>query len=206
MIDREKIAKSYNYAADAYLEARPAFDNSRYLEMVATHLEPGASILDLGCGAGVPADKALSEMGFSVHGIDISERQVELARQHVPGASFEVRDMSELRDGEYGVDAIVSLYAVYHIPRETHPELFKKLHSFLTDNGILFVLMGAKDWVGTKDSFYGVQMAWSMYGPDANRELIEKAGFQIIVDEIDTAGGERHQAIIAKKLPTIIQD
>ena len=198
-MDKELIAQGYDEVAERYLEIRPGFDNARYLQTVAGLLHPGASILDLGCGAGTPADSMLADSGFSVHGIDISAKQIELAQQHVPTGTFEVRDMNCLVEGEYAVDAIVSLYAIYHTPRETHPELFKKLHSFLSDGGLLFALMGAKEWEGTKDSFYGVQMSWSMHGSEANRRMIEDAGFEIMIDEIDTAGGERHQAILARK-------
>lgn len=198
-MDKELITHGYDEVADRYLEIRPGFDNSQYLEMVGGLLRPNSRVLDLGCGAGVPAGRMLADMGHEVHGIDISSRQIELAQQHVPTGSFEVRDMNSLEDGEYSVDAIVSLYAIYHTPRETHPELFRKLYSFLPEGGVMFALLGAKDWEGTKNSFYGVQMSWSMYGPEANRQMIEEAGFTIELDEIDTTGDERHQAILARK-------
>ena len=46
------------------------------------------SVLDLGCGPGVPFDAVLEDHGCSVVGVDISERHVELARKNVPSGRF----------------------------------------------------------------------------------------------------------------------
>jgi SAM-dependent methyltransferase len=62
----------------------------------ALELEPGMRVLDVGCGPGRHA-RALAERGISVHGIDISDRFIELARQHAPdGATFERLDARHL--------------------------------------------------------------------------------------------------------------
>jgi SAM-dependent methyltransferase len=71
-------------------------------------LLPGERILDVGCGPGRNAHE-LARRGFVVHGIDISERFVELAREDAPdGATFERMDARDLPyDGEF--DAVICL-------------------------------------------------------------------------------------------------
>ena len=49
----------------------------------ALGLEPGMRVLDVGCGPGRHAH-ALGRLGLVVHGVDISERFVELARRDAP--------------------------------------------------------------------------------------------------------------------------
>ncbi len=62
----------------------------------ALGLEPGMRVLDVGCGPGRHA-YALAERGIAVHGIDISRRFIELARQDAPeGATFERLDARNL--------------------------------------------------------------------------------------------------------------
>jgi SAM-dependent methyltransferase len=71
-------------------------------------LEAGMRVLDVGCGPGRHAH-ALAVLGIEVHGVDISERFVELARANAPaGATFERLDARRLPfDGEF--DAAISL-------------------------------------------------------------------------------------------------
>jgi hypothetical protein len=57
--------------------------------------------------------------------------------------------------------------------------------------------MGSGDWEGVEDDFHGAEMFWSHYGPETNRKLVEQAGFQVAIDEIDTTANEAHQIIIA---------
>lgn len=52
----------------------------------AAQLPSGASILDLGCGAGAPVSTTLVDLGFRVAGIDGSPRLVEAYRARVPHA------------------------------------------------------------------------------------------------------------------------
>ena len=55
-----------------------------WVDELASLLESGARILDLGCGAGIPATKILAHAGLEVLGNDISEVQIERARSLVP--------------------------------------------------------------------------------------------------------------------------
>ena len=72
------------------------------------NLVEGARILDVGCGPGRHSLE-LARRGFQVHGIDISQKFVDLAvEQNVPGASFERLDAREMNfEGEF--DAVICL-------------------------------------------------------------------------------------------------
>jgi SAM-dependent methyltransferase len=71
-------------------------------------LEPGARVLDVGCGPGRHA-RALAAQGIEVVGVDISDRFIELARLDAPpSATFLRLDARRLAfDGEF--DAVISL-------------------------------------------------------------------------------------------------
>ncbi|MGB8858902.1 MAG: class I SAM-dependent methyltransferase [Ilumatobacteraceae bacterium] len=76
--------------------------------MTALSLQPGMRVLDVGCGPGRHAYE-LARRGLVVHGIDISERFVELAQADAPeGATFERLDARRLHfDGEF--DLVICL-------------------------------------------------------------------------------------------------
>jgi cyclopropane fatty-acyl-phospholipid synthase-like methyltransferase len=193
------VKDSYDKIAPMYARERNQFENNEHLNRLVNLLNPNSLVLDVGCGSGLPVDQYLIDYGHRVIGIDVSEKQIELARKNVPEGIYEQKDMLDLKEYEYNVDAIVSFYAVFHTPREQHEDILRKCHSYLTGEGLLLVTMGASDWEG-KENFHGEEMWWSHYGPEKNKKIIESAGFAIIFDEIDTTGGEKHQVILAKNI------
>lgn len=192
------VRRGYDEVAERYLDARDQWKSVPYLDRLLARLKPGSQILDVGCGSGIPIDSYLTAKGHEVIGIDISPRQVELASENVPDARFEIRDMLDLHRGEFSVDAVVSFYAIFHTPRETHAETLRTFSSYLPPDGVVLVSMGAGEWEGEED-FHGAPMWWSHYGADKNRELIEGAGLRVIHEAIDSSGDERHQIILAEK-------
>ena len=197
--DKDLVRKGYDKIAARYMLVRKQYVNHRYLERLNNLLKPGSVILDLGCGAGKPIDRFFIDNGHNVIGVDISKKQIKLAKSNVPEARYTVKDISNLKREEYQVEAVVSFYVILHIPRETHEELFSKINSFLPAGGLILLTMGSSEWEGIED-FYGTKMYFSHYGPEKNKEIIERAGFEVILDEIDASRGEERQVILARKM------
>ena len=63
-------------------------------ELCGELLQPGARVLDVGCGNGFTAGEFLKR-GCEVVGVDLSESGVALARRVYPGARFEVLPADE---------------------------------------------------------------------------------------------------------------
>lgn len=195
---RKSVKDAYNLCADAYGLNRDIFPNQKYLEKLNTHLKANSQILDVGCGAGIPVDDYLVLKGHHLTGVDISEKQIELAKINVPEATYLVGDMSEMDFQKNSFDAIVSFYAIFHIPKEDHLELIKSIYGFIKDDGLFLATLGYEEWEGCEE-FHGVTMHWSHYGMDKNLELLKQAVFEIIFAEVDESGGERHLVVLAKK-------
>ena len=198
-MNKKLVKDGYNQIAESYLQTRDQFKNLKYLEKFIKLLKPGSKILDLGCGAGKPIDEFLVKKGFRVIGLDIAEKQIGLAKKNVPEGEFYLQDMSLLKKKEHQVDAIVSFYAVFHIPREKHQDLFKIINSYLPKDGVILITMGSSCWEGEEDDFHGAKMYWSHYDSGKNKEIIKNAGFEILFEEIDKNGGEKHQIVIGQK-------
>lgn len=197
------VKAGYNQVAEVYNQSRKDLKSTKYLSRFLELVKPNSFILDLGCGNAEPIDTALTAKGHSVIGIDISETQVRLARQNCPGGSFSVGDLLSLKPKQYNVDAVVSYYTIFHTPKSTHADTLAKINSFIPIGAPILISMGDRDWEGMHD-FYGTKMYSSHYTPSTNRKIVEAAGFQILLDEIDTSGREKHQIIIAKKIKNVL--
>ena len=151
----------------------------------------GGTILDLGSGPGVPFDRHLVDEGFSVTGIDISEKHIEMAMNLVPEARFIHGDFVEYAFDEK-FDAIMSLYTIFHIPRSLHSAIFKKMHGWLKKDGVILVSMGTTDTPVDVQEFVGAEMAWSSFSIDDNLRLITDAGFETMLTVDDNRNPEEH--------------
>ncbi len=99
-----------DHMGEAYLRYSFTKGTSQEVDHVvsALGLEPGMRVLDVGCGPGRHSHE-LARRGFLVHGIDISQRFVDIATQNAPhGATFERLDARDLSfDAQF--DAAVCL-------------------------------------------------------------------------------------------------
>jgi SAM-dependent methyltransferase len=103
---RALVRRGYDAISLAYRSddgdaaASSAEDVSRYAGWVAELaglLRPGARVVDLGCGAGIPATRELASHGLQVLGVDFSD----MAALHLRPAS---------------ADAVAAFYSLIHVP------------------------------------------------------------------------------------------
>ncbi|MHA1556827.1 MAG: class I SAM-dependent methyltransferase, partial [Candidatus Heimdallarchaeota archaeon] len=155
-----------------------------------------------GCGAGLPFAKYLSEQ-FQVIGIDISERQIELAIQNVPNASFFRKDMTSLNFPNDYFGGILAYYSIIHVPREEHEDLFRNFYRMLKPDGVaLFSLISTDDPIYINNDFFGEKMYWSGFDAESNIALLEAIGFETIWTKIvkDVLGEDgNHLFVLIRK-------
>src|SRR5437773_36989 len=89
----------------AFVPAGDRHARDSWLARLDAVLAPGARILDLGCGPGVPTARRHAEQ-FDVTGVDISERQIEAAREAVPSGRFIIADMTDIEFSPASFDAV----------------------------------------------------------------------------------------------------
>lgn len=158
------VSRGYDLVAERYTEgAKRTRERDRYTRVVLEFLPPGALVLDLGCGAGIPTTRRLARR-FRVMGVDVSGRGVELARGNVPGARFVRADMTALDVAPASFDAVTAFYSITHVPREEHAGLLRRIAAWLRPGGLLVAAMGAEsvegsvqeDWLGA--TMYFIQL------------------------------------------------
>ena len=153
-------------------------------ELVA-HLEPGARVLELGCGGGTPETRRLAER-FALTGVDISPRQVERARAAIPGAEFVCADFTRLELPAGSFDAVCSFYVLNHVPRELLAPLLASIHRWLVPGGWFLSAFGASDLPGWTGEWLGADTFFSGFPPEINSQLLRDAEFAVARDEVVT--------------------
>jgi ubiquinone/menaquinone biosynthesis C-methylase UbiE len=206
---KQVVANGYDNIAELHEEWASNVrieERAKYTSILLDKLPEGADVLELGCGSGIPTTQQLAEK-FSVTGVDISAKQVELAQQRVPAAKFIHSDMTQLDFPEASFDAVAAFYSMIHVPRQEQEELFRKISSWLRPEGLLVVTMGANSIEAYyNENFLGMPMYWSHFDSETNHRIIKKAGFGII-SAIDETADEFEEPItflwvVAKKSVT----
>ena len=154
----------------------------RFLDELAGRLPAGARVLDLGCGNGAKIARVADR--FDVTAVDISERQLRLARVAVPEASFVQADFTELDLPAEELDAVTALYSIVHVPREEQPALFARILRWLKPGGLFLASLSHVGGEDRVDEWLGVDMFFSGYDADTNRRLVRDAGFELLADEL----------------------
>ena len=175
------VREGYDQCAHAYAGSRSEEANPE-LSILIERLPSNYFALDIGCGAGIPVCQKLVQNG-NVIGIDISPRMIELAEKNIPSAEFKCADIMRLEFAASSFDAVTSFYAIFHIPKEEHECLFKKIYQWLKPKGYLMATFAKWDQVSyTEDDFFDVTMYWSNFGISQYREMLKQEGFIIIAD------------------------
>lgn len=191
---------SYAYRGDSVDSADPAYAN--WVRELLEVLPPGAPVLDLGCGNGIPVAKLLTQAGCPVTGLDLSPVQIERARQLVPEAQFVCGDMSASTFAEASFAAVVSFYAIIHVPTAEQPELLIKIHNWLRPGGYLMATVGAQAWTGTEEDWLGVdgaRMYWSHTDTLTYRHWLFMCGYQVLWTRFIPEGDGGHTLVLAQR-------
>ena len=157
-------------------------------------------VLDLGCGCGVPATAILAER-YAVTGVDLSPVQISRARRLVPAARFQCADMSGLEFPAQSFAAVVSFYAIIHLPLEEQPAVFKSIYRWLRPGGYLLATVGSGAWTGIENDWLGAPMYWSHADQPTYIAWLEETGFDVLWTRFIPEGTGGHTLILGKRLP-----
>jgi SAM-dependent methyltransferase len=194
---KQVVAAGYDAMAERYLAwsgLRPSAARLRYIALADELIPAGASVLELGCGAGLPVTATLA-VGRRLTGVDISAVQIGLARANVPSATFVQADVATLDLAQASLDAVVAFYSLTHVPRAEHAALFGRVRSWLRPGGLFLASLGVEDGPDEiEPDWLGVDMFFSHFSARVNRRLVVEAGFVVERADVVAEPEDRHDA------------
>lgn len=163
-------------------------------------LEPGASVLELGGGAGQAA-AYMMEQGFSVIAMDLSPMNVESARAR--GVDARTGDFTDpdFFIGEF--DGVFAMNSLLHVPKSLFPQVLTVVRRSLRTGGIASItVFGGINHEGTlEDEWTNPARFFSLYSDD-DFALLPTPGFRRLRLEFrhnDTEEGLHPQVMTLQK-------
>lgn len=174
-------------------------------DKLASFLKRGASVLDVGCGAGTKARYLLAK-GFKVTGVDFSEKMIELAKREAPGASFSVKNIREPLDLEETFDAVFAQAVLLHVEKKQILDVMKNIAVPLKVGGYLYIAvkerktgMAEEELVKERDYGYEYERFFSYYDLDELKKYFKQMGMEIVYQTITSSGKTNWLQVIVRK-------
>jgi 2-polyprenyl-3-methyl-5-hydroxy-6-metoxy-1,4-benzoquinol methylase len=147
-------------------------------------LPPNSTVLDLGCGTGIPGSKILLDDGMKVYAIDASPTMVKTFQQNFPGTPVTCEAVEDSSFFDRKFDAIMAWGVLFLLPEKTQEIVIQKAASTLRTGGkLLFTATYKKnEW---KDAM--TEQPSISLGADRYRELLTASGLSV-TDEFEDEG------------------
>ena len=198
MNKKEQTINTYNENAKALADM---YDNqrARIADIEATFSlvkKDNPKVLEIGCGNGRDAEEICKRTNAYL-GIDISEKLVELAREKVSSATFEVMDVENFQFPKE-LDVIFASASLVHIQKNQLREVLQKALSSLNDGGVFLLSMKYCDTYkeNTKEDEFGTR-TYYLYSQEDIKELA--TGFTILKNELQYLRGQMWLEVLLQK-------
>lgn len=186
------VQYAYDHITEWYLQwvESQKSPRERYTKMLLDKLQqPSPSILELGCGPGIPIIKMLLDQGARVVANDISIKQIEMAKARCPGATLIAGDMTTALTFESAsFHGVISFYTLFHLSRSKLKDMLIKIYDWLKPGGVFVFNLATIDEEEIHGEFLGYGMFWSSYGVDENQAILTEVGFEVLQVEVLQAG------------------
>jgi len=190
--EAEQIIQLYERHANAWVHARlreRLFYEREWIDRFCGLVRPHGSILDLGCGAGEPIARHLSERGYAVVGLDSSSAMVAMFRARLPCLEALIADMRTVSLGR-AFDGVIAWDSFFHLNHNDQRRMFPTFRAHAGPRAALMFTAGPAhgETIGRLE---GEPLYHASLDPREYRQLLDEQGFDVVatVAEDQNCGG-----------------
>jgi ubiquinone/menaquinone biosynthesis C-methylase UbiE len=176
----KKTIETYNEIAHHYKQKTKNLELVDEIKKFKKFLPKNAKVLDAGCGWG--RDSKILAKSFSVIGIDLSEKLLDLAKAYASKAKFQIGDISKTNFPDNTFHGIWANDILLHLDRKDILPTLKEFHRLLKSSGILYVSVKegeGESWEEEEMSNFKPRF-YTWFKEDEIIKYFKKAGFRII--------------------------
>ena len=195
MADSDR-SNGYDEIAAGFIAARSRNGLRIGADVVAAwsqQLPRGSSVLDLGCGNGIPISQTLIEQGLQVYGVDASPALVADFRSRFPRVPVECAGVEDSDFFAKRFDGVVSWGLIFLLDEGTQRRLISKIASALCPGGRL--LFTAPHQVCAWNDVLTGRSSRSL-GFQEYRRVLQSEGLRLVGSQADE--GENHYFLAEK--------
>lgn len=182
------LSNGYEKLSADFIERRNASTvGAKTVRDWAQAFSPNSTILDIGCGNGVPISQTLIELGFEVYGVDASVSMIEAFRQQFPKAQAACEPIENSSFFNRQFDGVISWGLFFLLPAATQVTLIGKVANALRAGG-KFLFTAPYQICSWDDQLTGRKS--QSLGRDAYTNALAAAGCRLIGEYTDE--GENH--------------
>lgn len=175
-------SNGYEAVSREFMSIRSQSAGVAAVQRWAQSLPRGSSVLELGCGHGIPISKALIDAGLTVYGIDASPTMIAAFRDRFPDNLVECSAVEDSRFFDRSFDGIIAWGLMFLLAPVAQKALLRKIAAALGADGQFFFTAPHQvcEWA---DNLTGRQSV--SLGADAYRKLLENEGLVLVSGAVD---------------------
>nr|WP_255653025.1 MULTISPECIES: class I SAM-dependent methyltransferase [unclassified Corallococcus] len=155
---------------------------------LAASLPPGARVLDVGCGTGLPLTRVLLEHGCHVVGVDSSRELLARFQANFPHVPVVCAPIQSTALQERAFDAAISWGVLFHLRHEEQEQAIAHIARALRPGAPFLFTSGDAHGSTEGAPMNGVPFRYHSYSADGYRDLLRAHGLTLEATHQDPGG------------------
>ena len=185
-------SEGWDDVADAFVAARSATGAALVRDWAQAELPPHATVVDIGCGSGVPITQVLVDQGLDVFAIDASPALLAHFRQRFPGVPSACEAAQDSAFFGRRFDAAVAVGLIFLLSDADQARLIARVGNALQPGG-RFLFTAPSQACAWPDLLTGRQSR--SLGLPAYQQLLRTHGLRLLGCERDEGNNHYYDAI-----------